>query len=425
MRPHTFSRVFALAVFIALLTHIRVLATDIDSAGIHVPPPSGPNAVGTFSVRWTDSTRNNVFVKDGGHRELMVRFWYPAARAGSCTTAEYISPKVRAYLSDSFGIPELEVRTNSCLQAPVLPGRHPVIIASHAYTGMYTDYTFLFEDLASRGYVVASIAHAYESTAVELPDGKLLTSRFGTYLAGNTLRMDDAWLKLAITIRQADLRFVSAELRRFSEKGGPFSGRLDLKRIGVLGHSLGADTVMTGLRLQPEIKAAFLLDPIALSKDAIVGSDKPVMLVSEGREQWSDQECKLWNNLHGGKHAVLFRGADHFAPTDAVWLGAYLPELETNPGNGGPDRTIDAIRNYVAAFFDSYLSGAPPARLLNGLSTDYAGVGVMAGHDLCSTFTVPTVATIKHDVSHATKSTRHFAPEPGYAHKMPSDNGWK
>lgn len=425
MQPHTFSRVFALAVFIALLARTCMVATDIDSAGIHVPPPSGPNAVGTFSVRWTDATRNNLFLKDDSHRELMVRFWYPAAHTGSCATAEYISPKVRAYLSDYLGIPELEVRTNSCLQAPVLPGRHPVIIASHGYTGMYTDYTFLFEDLASRGYVVASIAHAYESTAVELPDGKLLTSRFGTYLAADTLRMDDSWLKLAATIRQADLRFVSAELRRSSERGGPFSGRLDLKRIGVLGHSLGADTVMTGLRLQPEIKAAFLLDPIALSKDAIVGSDKPVMLVSEGREQWSDQECELWNNLHGGKHAVLFRGADHFAPTDAVWLGAYLPELETKPGNVGPDKTIDAIRNYVAAFFDSYLSGAPPGRLLNGPSTDYAGVGVVTSQTLCSTFTVPAAATIKHDVSHARKSARHFAPGPGHAPNLPSDNGWK
>ena len=182
---------------------------------------------------------------------------------------------------------------------------------------------------------------------------------------------------------------------------------------------------MTGLRLQPELKAAFLLDSISLSRNAMAGSDKPVMLVSEGREQWSNEECELWNNLHGKKHAVLFRGADHFAPTDAVWLGAYLPELETKTGNIGSEKTVDAIRNYVAAFFDSYLSGAPPGRLLNGLSTDYAGVTIVTNRALCATFTVPEVATIKHDVSHAPKSTSHFASEPEHAHNMPSDNGPK
>lgn len=264
-----------------------------------------------------------------------------------------------------------------------------MILASHGYTGMLSDYTFLFEDLASRGYVVASIAHTYETTAIELPDGRLLTSLFGTYLAEQTLRTDESAMKLAISARQADLKLVSGELKRWNETGSPLVGKLDLLRIGVLGHSLGADTAMTGLRTLPEVKAAVLLDPIAMSKVSTAGASKPVLLVSEGREQWSDQECELWNNLNGARHAVLFHGADHFAPTDAVWLGAYLPELQTETGNIGPDGTVDAIRNYVAAFFAAYLSGGPPGRLLNGLSTDYAGVRVVTkSRPLCSAPTI-------------------------------------
>jgi dienelactone hydrolase len=382
MRPVPLSYLLAVIVFVASFARLDLRAAGPHS--IHVPLPSGPNAIGTFSAKLTDNTRSNPFLKDGSRRELMVRFWYPAVRTTSCVPAEYISPKVRAYLSDYLGIPALDVRINSCLQAPVLPGRHPVIIASHGYTGMYTDYTFLFEDLASRGYVVASIAHAYESTAVELPDGKLLTSRFGTYLGEGSLRMDDSSLKLAASIRQADLSFVSAEFKRWSVRGSPFSGKLDLSRIGVLGHSLGADTAMTGLQLQPEIKAAVLLDPIALSTNATAGSHKPVMLVSEGREQWSDQECALWNNLRGAKRAALFRGADHFSPTDAVWLSAYFPALQSETANIGPDRTVEATRDYVAAFFAAYLSGEPPGRLLNGLSTEYSNVSVVTGNrSLC------------------------------------------
>ena len=33
-----------------------------------------------------------------------------------------------------------------------------MLIFSHGYTGTFTDSTFFFEDLASRGYVVVSIA---------------------------------------------------------------------------------------------------------------------------------------------------------------------------------------------------------------------------------------------------------------------------
>jgi len=395
MRFVALFRPIAWAALIASLANADLRAADADSSGIHVPPPRGPNSIGTFSVRLTDTTRSNPFLKDGSRRELMVRFWYPAVRTSACANAEYISPKVRAYLSEYLGIPALDVRTNSCLQSPVLPGRHPVILASHGYTGMYTDYTFLFEDLASRGYVVASIAHSYESTAVELPDGKLLTSRFGTYLAEDTLRMDDSWLKMASSIRQADLRFVLAELSRWNQRGGPLFGKLDLSRIGVWGHSLGADTAMTGLRLLPEIKAALLLDAIALSKSATAGSSKPVMLVSEGREQWSAEECELWNHLRGAKYAVLFPGADHFAPTDAVWLGAYLPTLQTATGSIGPDKTVDGIRNYVAQFFASSLSGDPPGRMLNDLSTDHGDMAVVtkSRSPLCSPRPTPAGAS--------------------------------
>ena len=53
-----------------------------------------------------------------------------------------------------------EVRTNSCLDGPISEGRQPVVVFVRVYTGTFTD-TFLFEDLASRGYVVAAVDHTY------------------------------------------------------------------------------------------------------------------------------------------------------------------------------------------------------------------------------------------------------------------------
>jgi len=47
------------------------------------------------------------------------------------------------------GVPLPEVKTNSCEDAIVASGAHPVVVFTPGYTGTFTDYTFLFEDLAA------------------------------------------------------------------------------------------------------------------------------------------------------------------------------------------------------------------------------------------------------------------------------------
>jgi hypothetical protein len=104
MRFVALLRPIALAAFIASLANADLRAADADLNGIHVPPPSGPNAIGTFSIRLTDVARSNPFLKDGSRRELMVRLWYPAVRTSSCANAEPFGNAVSFRIS---GIPAL------------------------------------------------------------------------------------------------------------------------------------------------------------------------------------------------------------------------------------------------------------------------------------------------------------------------------
>ena len=143
---------------------------------VTVPSPTGPDTVGTHVMRLVDFTRNDPFPANGSKRELLVRFWYPASLEHGCKPAEYTSPRVWGYFSELVGIRLPEVTTNSCLDAPIANGPHPVVVFTHGYTGTFTDYTFIFEDLASHGYVVASVDHTYEATAVEFPDGRFVES---------------------------------------------------------------------------------------------------------------------------------------------------------------------------------------------------------------------------------------------------------
>jgi dienelactone hydrolase len=332
-----------------------------------VPAPTGPMRVGTRVMDLVDPTRDDPFPADGTKRELLVRFWYPASLDQGCELAEYTSPAVWSYFSQLSEFPLPEVKTNSCKDAPATGGAHPVIVFTPGYTGTFTDYTFLFEDLASRGYVVASVDHTYEATAVEFPDGRFVMSVFGSHLAESTWRRDEQSLARAASARPKDLKFVVDELARLNnEASSPFTGKLDLTKVAVAGHSLGGLAALLGLKEDARFKAALLLDA-RLPDGSATLTKTPVLVLAMGREQWSDEECRLWGDLRGPRFAVNLKGAEHLTPTDAVWLA----KGAIKTGSMGAEKTIEALRNYVAAFIDANLRGRQFDPLLTGPSSDY------------------------------------------------------
>ena len=347
-----------------------------------VPIPTGSSSVGTRVMRLVDATRDDPFLENGTKRELLVRFWYPASLDKACKQAEYMPPAVWSYFSQLMGFPLPAVMTNSCLDAPVTDGAHPVVVFTHGYTGTFTDYTFIFEDLASRGYVVASVDHTYEATAVQFPDGRFVHSGFGSHL-GKTLLEDEASLSFALSVRLEDLKFVANELSRLNGSvHSPFAGRLDTSRIAVAGHSMGGLAAALAVERDLRFKAGVIIDVHdGYVPEAVVGTTgTPVFILASGREQWTENECKLWNNLHGPRFAVNFKGAEHLTPSDAVWLAEYAVKT----GTMGPDKTVSALRNYIAAFLDATLreNGLDP--MLTGPSSDYPDAVVVApGQALC------------------------------------------
>jgi hypothetical protein len=72
------------------------------------------------------------------------------------------------------------------------------------------------------------------------------------------------------------------------------------------------------------------------------------------------------------RFAVNLKGAEHVTPSDEVWLvkGA----IKTSPM--GPDKTIAAVREYIAAFLDANLQGKAADRLLTGPSSEYPDAAV-------------------------------------------------
>jgi dienelactone hydrolase len=349
-----------------------------------VPAPTGASTVGTRVMRLVDSKRADPFLENGTKRELMVRFWYPASLDNACKRAEYTPAPVWSYFSQLMGLPLPAVTTNSCLDARVTEGRHPVVVFSHGYTGTFTDYTFIFEELASYGYVVASVDHTYEATAVQFPDGRFVHSGFGSHL-GKTLLEDEASLSFALSVRLDDLKFAVDEVERLDRSDSdPFGGKLDTRRIAVAGHSMGALAASLSVQREPRFKSGLSIDVHdGYVPDAVIetATRTPFLIMASGRQQWTENECALWSHLKGGRFAVNFEGAEHLTSSDAVWLAKYA--IKT--GTMGPEKSVSAIRAYIVAFLNSHLRGEPLDPLLRGPSPEYPDAAVVTGERaLCS-----------------------------------------
>jgi dienelactone hydrolase len=342
-----------------------------------VPRPTGPSKVGTRVVDLVDSTRDDPFLAEGIKRELLVRFWYPTPAGEDCKPADYTSRAVWVRFSQLLAMPLPDVKTNSCLDAPMTDGLHPVVVFTHGYTGTFTDYTFLHEDLASRGYVVASVDHTYEATAVEFPDGRFVKSLLGSHLSDDW-KTDDETVSSALGARLDDLQFVLNKLERLNASSDtPFGGKLDLSKVAVAGHSLGGLTTWEAIHQDTRFKVGILLDPY-LTNASPSSTETAVLMLLTGSEQRSEEECRLWSELLGPRLSVNLRGAEHRAPSDAVWLA----KGTISTGAMGPEKTVEAVRDYIAAFLDTNLRGAASNYLLTGPSRDYPDAAVTTQRQL-------------------------------------------
>jgi dienelactone hydrolase len=264
------------------------------------------------------------------------------------------------------------------MNAAVASGVHPVVVFTHGYTGTFTDYTFLFEDLASRGYIVASVNHTYEATATDFPDGRFVKSLLGSYI-DNTWRADDKTLVFASSVRLQDLKFVVNQLEGLNRRAGnPFAHKLDLSRLAIVGHSAGGTIAFRALNQDARFKAAVILDGY-LSPSDIHPTVAPVLILRAGEESDATDRC-LMLNLRGPHLLVNLSGAEHLTLSDALWIarGAIAS------GPKGPDGTVAGIRDYVASFLDNSLRERPVHPLVTGPSSIYPDAAVSERDQSCS-----------------------------------------
>ena len=246
----------------------------------------------------------------------------------------------------------------------------PVILFSHGLGGSRAGSVFLGEHWAARGYVAAFLQHPGSDDSVWKDEPRQQRMR-----AMNQAASLDNFL-----LRVQDVPAVLNQLEIWNTaKTNQLAGRLDLKKVGMSGHSFGAvtteavsgETMPVGGQTftDPRIRAAIAFSPSspkAGSAAKAFGSVKiPWMLMTGTKDvaPIGDQDVAsrlaVYPALHGApKYEVVLHNAEHSVFTDRLLPG------DREPRNPNHHRVILALST---AFWDAYLRGdAGALAWLNG-----------------------------------------------------------
>ncbi|WP_431914039.1 alpha/beta hydrolase family protein [Nonomuraea jabiensis] len=351
------------AVIVALLgAVIPASAATATAEALSIPRPTGQYAVGRDTLHLVDRKRPDPWVPTADGRELMVSMYYPASTGGGPVpymTVEEARLLLKGLKLDTrFKAEQLAgVRVNARAGARPIGGRHPLVLLSPGFTLNRATLTTLAEELASKGYVVALVDHAYESYGTAFPGGRTLTC-----LACEAIERapsDEAEKKLmakAAEGRGADLSFVVGELTRWKRWK-----MIDPRRIGAAGHSLGGNAAAVAMAADRRIRAGLDMDGSFFAPVPESGLGKRPFLMLGTKAQHSpgtvDTSWPLaWQRLDGWKRWLTVADSGHFTFIDLPIIGGQAGVVDPSAPLSG-ERSGEITTAYVGAFFDQHLRG--------------------------------------------------------------------
>jgi predicted dienelactone hydrolase len=241
----------------------------------------------------------------------------------------------------------------------------PVVLFSHGLGGSREGSAYLGNHWAARGYVAVFLQHPGSDDSVwkdKAPRDRTAAMRAAADLENFVLRVED-------------VRAVLDQLDQWNQSSGnSLSGRLDMKRIGMSGHSFGAVTTqaVSGQRFvrgtdlsDSRIKAAVIMSPSGPRRGGVAtlafGSVKiPWMLLTGTKDTAPIGDATIESRLSvfpalpaGSKYELVLYNAEHSAFTERALPG------DSQPRNPNHHRSILAL---TTAFWDAYLRDDQNAR---------------------------------------------------------------
>lgn len=342
--PYRTSRAF-LHFIRNLIICILVLVPAILFPQYAQPKTTGSHAVASAKYTFTDPSRLESYADSGEYRTLTVEFWYPDSA----------------------------------------DGKYPLVLFSHGAFGFSTSNHSTCMELASHGYVVASIGHTYQAFFTLDTNGKLTTADPDFIAkavainadqdpshAGDIYNTTREWMKLRTEDENFILDTILAECLKH-EAQYPFS-HINTEKIGLMGHSLGGASSAQVGRERKDIDAVIVLDgtmlgeEIACVDNTVVLNDKPYpvpLLNMYAQDHYSNAKSLLGDscsNFHASHNALVayetvIKGSGHLNFTDLPLFSPLLAKV-LGVGTVDPWYCIGTMNSIVLEFFNSFLQEA-------------------------------------------------------------------
>ncbi len=401
-----------------LITSQATETSPVSTAqGFDYPHPTGRFQVGTRYLFLEDSTRLDTYSDaPDDHRWISVKAYYPAvpppeAKPAPYGNEDFSRSMVQAGFFDSTHTEEVAQRPSASFRdAPFESSGAPWPILIFSSSGVMTANVFLCEELASHGYVVLAVGHPYWCEFYFDEEGGLFyfdkankyykamweeeDARVTIETKERITRSNDGADKLALykklneimptevadlALWQEDIDFLIDKLIELNKDEGPYRGRLDTERIGIMGYSKGGALAGQVCATSDRVLAGANFDGFMFG--GVVDSDlaKPFMIFGQ-IISWC-QECPSINLpffQRARAHAYLVEIADanHATFTDLPLLRRFiLPDGILSPLDG--KRSASIIKSYSLAFFDTYVRGYPRAPMLDEMPSRFDEVKFM------------------------------------------------
>ena len=366
--------------------------------GIDAPQlaPLGPHAVGFRSVTLIHKAQPDLLHVDPATgrvqlhaRALTVGLWYPAkARRGAAAVT---------YTGSLYGEPpgpsvQFSIRGLAIPNAAPDGKGYPLVILSHGYSGAPAVMTWLTENLASKGYVVAAIHHEDPDPYVVSAD-KRAAPNFN---------------------RPVDIAFVAATLRH------DLGALIDPAEVALIGYSQGGYGVLAagGASLDPDgpnmdqvpggwlkrlahgasteaegkvpgVKAIVAIAPgggaprSAWGREGLLGITAPLLLIQGDADRTVDYQtgalADFENARNSDRYLLTFRQAGHdigLSPAPAQMRGS-LWDLDWFEDPIWRADRVNAINlHFITAFLAVNLKGDTSMRSFLDVPVEDGGDGV-------------------------------------------------
>jgi dienelactone hydrolase len=323
-----------------------------------IPAPTGKFRVGSTMFHVIDKTRPELHSENISYRELILHILYPAQTSNHSAklyAESSILSTIKEDLSKMTNIPIDQFnylnsfKSHSFENVTIASDQslYPIVIFSPGWGAPTNLYSALLEDLASHGYIVVGINYPYVTNPVVFPNGKIIR---GIKQSQDPLEKKNMSKKEMETWIQ-DIDFVINELLKMNlitSSKNIFTNKLNIKKIGIFGHSFGGSVAVEACRNNKKCIAGVDIDGKLYSDEPL---KKPFMFITASHAQEILQPMKDLSGASNDSKYVELEGSNHGSFTDLYLIAPFrkdtLPALDVTQG-------IQIIRKLLLDFFNKY-----------------------------------------------------------------------